>query len=326
MATAADAARTGGPDDPGSLAAITGRFAAAWQRGERPAIDDYLPASSAERLAVLPALVQIDLENRLGVAEMACVEAYLGRYPELAGDPATVTNLAVTEYHARLRRQPGLGVDEYFRRFPQLRDELARRLGSAPAAAAATLPVAAAAPAPEVASAPIVAAPATATPVPPGAPAPAPPVGLALGTAVRDTVGDWTREPERVQDAAMMGLFAGVLWGILCLFCLIASFKHPEGPALALTVTVFVGVVAAVTIWVSRLTRRGVVWALWAGLLIGAFETYKIIEYLIGTGFHFDAFMELVLAPLFLMALIQTGAYAFALRARYSSPVAAAPA
>lgn len=320
MATAADSGRAGGPEDTASVPAITARFTAAWQRGERPAIDDYLPASSAERLAVLPALVQLDLENRLRVGEMACVEAYLGRYPELTGDPGTVASLVVAEYQERQRRQPGLGVDEYVRRFPQLGDELGRRLGAVPGPASAPPPAVA----PVTAPGPITAVPATPAPAPAAGPAPG--AGVAIGTAVRDTVGEWLHEPERIRDAAMMATFNGVLWGLLSIFCLVASFKHADGPGLALSVTVAVAVVAAVTIWIGRLTRQGRLWALWAGLLIAAFEVYKMLEYLLATAFRFDAFVELVVAPLFLVAVIQAGAFAFALRARYASPETSTPA
>jgi serine/threonine protein kinase len=71
---------------------IVERFEAAWQRGEQPALADYLPADGPERRAALPKLVHIDLERRLKAGEALRVEAYLQRYPELAEDwPATLT-------------------------------------------------------------------------------------------------------------------------------------------------------------------------------------------------------------------------------------------
>src|SRR4029077_18683070 len=38
------------------------RFEEAWERGSRPAIDDFLPKEGPERLAVLQELVHVDLE------------------------------------------------------------------------------------------------------------------------------------------------------------------------------------------------------------------------------------------------------------------------
>src|SRR5262249_57971683 len=61
-------------------------FEVAWQQGQRPAIEDYLPTGHGRR-AVLLELVHTDLEYRLAAGEPARVEGYLERYPELAGDP-----------------------------------------------------------------------------------------------------------------------------------------------------------------------------------------------------------------------------------------------
>src|SRR5262245_36933504 len=59
-------------------------FEAAWRAGQRPRIDDHLPASGANRQALLAELVLTDLEYRLKAGEPARVEEYLRRYPELA--------------------------------------------------------------------------------------------------------------------------------------------------------------------------------------------------------------------------------------------------
>jgi serine/threonine-protein kinase len=99
-------------------------FDRAWQRGPRPAIEDYLPAGGAERRAVLIELVHADLEHRLKAGEAARVEDYLQRYPELAADPAEVLNLITTEWNGRRRREPGLRLEEYQARFPQCAEEL----------------------------------------------------------------------------------------------------------------------------------------------------------------------------------------------------------
>jgi hypothetical protein len=300
--------------DSSSVPAITGRFLSAWQQGNRPALDDYLPAGTSERMAVLPRLVLIDLQSRLRAGEMACVEAYLGRYADLAANPAAVQDLLVAEYDERKRRQPDLTTDEYFRRFPQYREELARRLGSAPAPPA---PAAATAATPIAASSAPAPVPAAAPPVP--APTPAP--RAELGTLLPGTVEEWMSGPERLRDAAMMAIFNGVLWALLCLACLAAVFQqHEGGGAVALAVTVCLAAVAAFHFWIAPLTRARRIWAIWAGLIVALFVIYEILRFLFAQGFHFDAFANLVCVPLFLMAVIQALAFSFAVHAHYRNP------
>src|SRR5438270_12211725 len=60
------------------------RFEKAWQSGGRPLIDDFLPKDGPVRLAVLNELVHVDMERRHGAGELARLEDYLERYPELA--------------------------------------------------------------------------------------------------------------------------------------------------------------------------------------------------------------------------------------------------
>jgi formylglycine-generating enzyme required for sulfatase activity len=111
------------------LEQLVERFEQAWQRGEPPALDDFLPADAAERQAVLPDLVHIDLERRLKAGAAVRVETYLQRYPELAARPEVVFALAKAEFLLRRCDDPELSLDEYCRRFPhcaeQLRDWLA---------------------------------------------------------------------------------------------------------------------------------------------------------------------------------------------------------
>jgi hypothetical protein len=114
------------------------RFEEAWQRGQRPALADYLPTDGPERWAVLVDLVHVDLEWRLKAGELVCVEAYLARWPELADTAAVVVDLLAAEYDLRRRQEPGLGADDYVRRFPQHRERLRDRLHRA-AEAPATL-------------------------------------------------------------------------------------------------------------------------------------------------------------------------------------------
>jgi WD40 repeat protein/serine/threonine protein kinase len=107
---------------------VVSQFEEAWQRGQRPGLADYLPADGGQHWAVLVELVHVDLERRLKAGELVCVEAYLARWPELADDAAVVVDLLTAEYELRRRQEPGLGADDYVRRFPQHRERLRDRL------------------------------------------------------------------------------------------------------------------------------------------------------------------------------------------------------
>src|SRR5262249_14414346 len=98
---------------------VAERFEEAWQNGERPAVDAYLPAGEPERRLALPELVHVDLECRLKAGEPARVEDYWQRYPELADDCVGAAKLIAAEYDLRRRREPDLTWAEYVMRFPQ---------------------------------------------------------------------------------------------------------------------------------------------------------------------------------------------------------------
>jgi eukaryotic-like serine/threonine-protein kinase len=104
------------------------RFEDAWRLAPRPAIEDFLPTSDSLRSRVLIELAHIDLELRLKAGEVARVEEYLVRYPELASDRAAVIDLIAAEHELRQRREPGLALGEYLQRFPAYRAELAERM------------------------------------------------------------------------------------------------------------------------------------------------------------------------------------------------------
>jgi serine/threonine protein kinase/tetratricopeptide (TPR) repeat protein len=108
----------------GRLEQVVERFEEAWQRGERPAIDEYLAAEGVEPRELILELAHADLESRLKAGEAARVEAYFGRYAGLAQDRAGALRLIEAEYRLRRRREPGLGPAEYLRRFPQYREDL----------------------------------------------------------------------------------------------------------------------------------------------------------------------------------------------------------
>src|SRR5438270_7539045 len=93
---------------------ILDRFEGAWQRGERPRIDDYLPPDDPDRRALLLELACADLECRLKAGEAACVEDYLGRYAELVEGAAAVLSLVRVE---RAGRADPITTEEFQRRF-----------------------------------------------------------------------------------------------------------------------------------------------------------------------------------------------------------------
>src|SRR5258708_20330481 len=85
------------------LGRIVKTFEDAWERGQRPVIEDFLPAHSAGRAAALVELVHTELECRLKAGEVVRVEAYLERYPELVGDSGQVEALIAAAYPHPLR-------------------------------------------------------------------------------------------------------------------------------------------------------------------------------------------------------------------------------
>jgi tetratricopeptide (TPR) repeat protein len=111
---------------------ILDRFEDAWQRGERPSLDDYLSEASreaiSERRALLIELVHEDLEYRIVNGEAARVEGYLERYPELRHDPTVLVELIASEFKLRRRVQGAGTVAEYLQRFPDLSEVLPSRL------------------------------------------------------------------------------------------------------------------------------------------------------------------------------------------------------
>ncbi len=114
------------------LEAALRAFEDAWRGGTPPDLSDYLPPQPAHRLAALVELAHTDLEWRLKSGLPARAEDYLARFPELA-EPALAVALIAREHELRRRREPGLGPDELFRRFPQHREALLARLGQAAA-------------------------------------------------------------------------------------------------------------------------------------------------------------------------------------------------
>src|SRR5437870_13655200 len=74
------------------------QFEAAWQRGTRPVIGDFLTAGAQDRLDLLTDLIHVELECRLRAGESACIEDYSRRYPEILQDLNKVIELIRREY------------------------------------------------------------------------------------------------------------------------------------------------------------------------------------------------------------------------------------
>jgi hypothetical protein len=130
MSTPADPCPELSTTDAQALEGVIGRFEDAWLRGERPRLEEYLPADGELRRTALAELAHIDLEFRLKAGEPARVEDYLHRLGELQEQPGAVLGLIAAEFRLRRRRQPDLAPGEYLERFPQHRTALATRLDS----------------------------------------------------------------------------------------------------------------------------------------------------------------------------------------------------
>src|SRR5437870_2028505 len=113
--------------------AIIEQFETAWQAGRQPNLEEFLPADAALRRPALVELVHADLEYRLKAGEAIRVETYLKRFSEIANDRRVVLDLLTREYELRRRREPTLSLTVFLARFPQLAEELERRLQAMPA-------------------------------------------------------------------------------------------------------------------------------------------------------------------------------------------------
>jgi tetratricopeptide (TPR) repeat protein/tRNA A-37 threonylcarbamoyl transferase component Bud32 len=111
------------------LERVLERFEDDWRGGGRPNLDAYLAeVGPGERQALLIELIHTDLHYRLEAGELARVEDYLARYPDLAGEWPVALDLIAAEYQLRRKREPGLAAREYLRRFPQYAEALQIRL------------------------------------------------------------------------------------------------------------------------------------------------------------------------------------------------------
>src|SRR5262245_28839888 len=109
------------------LLGLPERFEQAWRKSDDVNLADYLPPSTVgDRTAALRELIRIDLKQRWQRGRGLALEDYLGRFPELAKDQATLAQLLFEEYCARQRHGDQTPLAAYQARFPQLHDEFAR--------------------------------------------------------------------------------------------------------------------------------------------------------------------------------------------------------
>src|SRR5579884_4290859 len=114
------------------VAEVIEQFEQAWQSGQQPNPEQYLPGGDAPwRAPLLRELIHTDLEYRLRAGQAPRVEDYLERFPELTADPPAVVSLIRAEHD--LHRQAGRPTPwaVYAQRFPQYGTALAAQLGEA---------------------------------------------------------------------------------------------------------------------------------------------------------------------------------------------------
>lgn len=110
------------------LEAALRRFEDAWQTGQSPRVEDFLPGVDDDlRLEVLVELVHSDLDHRHQAGQPIRMEEYFERFPELNQARSALT-LIQSEYELRREREADLSAEDYARRFPQFREELTSRL------------------------------------------------------------------------------------------------------------------------------------------------------------------------------------------------------
>jgi serine/threonine protein kinase len=102
------------------------RLEDAWNKGQNPAVEAFLPPDAAQRRPAVVPLLCCDLERRVRAGQAVRVEDYLQRFPELAEDAAGLGELVAVEYEL-VGQRPGVSLVDYLRRFPQCQAHLRNR-------------------------------------------------------------------------------------------------------------------------------------------------------------------------------------------------------
>lgn len=105
-------------------------FIAAWDRGDRPPVLEYLGSScGAQRVALAADLIRVDLGRRSQLGEEVCVDTYLRDVPELRDSDVELVALILDEHSIRTESGEVVAIDEYARRFPEHLETLRNELG-----------------------------------------------------------------------------------------------------------------------------------------------------------------------------------------------------
>jgi WD40 repeat protein len=112
------------------LSQIVYDFEAAHQRGDAPAVGDFVPRDAVNRTSIATELVRIDLEYRRKRGLPIRLDSYLQPLPELAQDQEVLLELIEAECRQRQARGEPAEVEGYARRFPALAGRLATLLGA----------------------------------------------------------------------------------------------------------------------------------------------------------------------------------------------------
>jgi serine/threonine-protein kinase len=121
------------------LERVVERFERAWEQGSRPTLDEFLPADTTVRSALVIELAHAELEYRLRAGEPARAEDYLRKFPELRADRTAAMDFISAEYDIRSRQETTVTIAEYLERFPEYGTELQARL-EPPSARTVSLP------------------------------------------------------------------------------------------------------------------------------------------------------------------------------------------
>ncbi|WP_231741054.1 serine/threonine-protein kinase [Thalassoglobus neptunius] len=110
-------------------------FIAAWAVAEEtgpPILSDFLPQDAPARQEILVELIKIDLEQRWNEFELPKrLTEYFEEFPELLQKQIPV-ELVYEEYFCRQRSEPSVTIEDYFREFPDLENELRRFIQHSP--------------------------------------------------------------------------------------------------------------------------------------------------------------------------------------------------
>jgi serine/threonine protein kinase len=111
-------------EEGGWLADLVERFDRAWQQGQTPVLEAYLPSEPGKSSAALAALVRVDLKRRIEAGTPARVETYVRRFPDLANNPTAMAELLALENQARRGCEAGPDLQKYPNRFPHFQESV----------------------------------------------------------------------------------------------------------------------------------------------------------------------------------------------------------